>query len=150
MACPPASSQSQSQVQERILSTYVWLDYWSIPQPSFEVDEAKRADATEAMKRAVDSIPAFAARATLFVVLCPPVLHRELQEVCDLGFWFRRAWCRLEVISVVMQMRTLKPAIVCKGELQGHRTLLDVWYALSSPGHGELSCCRLNHERWDS
>jgi hypothetical protein len=78
----------------------VWLDYVSIPQPSIERDAAKHAEVKADMLKAVHSIPAYVARASLMLVICPPVVHRDQNILLSLGTWLDRAWCNLEVRRV--------------------------------------------------
>jgi len=69
---------------------WLWLDYWSVPQ------SAQRADERSA---AIDSIPAYAVAASFILVLCPTVVHRDLDEMCNFASWERRGWCRLERLA---------------------------------------------------
>jgi hypothetical protein len=77
--------------------TVVWLDYASIPQPSLETDATKRAEVQSNMLKAVHSIPAYVARSSFMLVICPQVVHRDQQTTLGLGTWLDRAWCNLEV-----------------------------------------------------
>jgi hypothetical protein len=49
------------------------------------------------MLKAVHSIPAYVARASIMLVICPPVVHRDRNTALGLGTWLDRAWCNLEV-----------------------------------------------------
>jgi hypothetical protein len=67
-----------------------------VPQPSAEQDEEARKSVTADMLLAIHSIPAYIARSALMLIICPPVMHRELQIPLGLGSWgwWRRIWWR--------------------------------------------------------
>ena len=56
--------------------------------------------------------------------------------------------CRVESLAILLQTRSPVPAIVCKGEHAAPQMLDE--HLLSSPGMGELSCCRMCHKRKDA
>lgn len=126
--------------------TLVWIDYAAFSQPSIEVDQEGRAVAMAAMRRAVDSIPSYIARATLAVVLCPSIPHKDLLSLCDLASWLSRTWCSVESLSILIQPRLTTPAITCDGLTSPK--LLDPWL-VTPPGRGNLTCCRMGHKRRD-
>ena len=87
---------------------YIWLDYFGVPQIGTAAAKRKssrqgsdaRYEAVGAalvdLPKAVNSIPAYIERATLFIALCPEVEHRDLPGVvCNLGSWLDRGWCRV-------------------------------------------------------
>jgi hypothetical protein len=90
-------------------------------------------------------IPAFVARATLAVILCPPVPHLQLGTRCDFGAWLGRGWCAVESLAILLQTRSKTPAIVCKGVGQ-EPSVLDTWM-MTPPGLCEWTCCRKGHRR---
>ena len=61
------------------------LDYISVPQSA-----AAKADGT--LQKAITSIPAYVAAASLFLCVCPRIKHRDYDEECDLASWSMRAW----------------------------------------------------------
>ena len=72
-------------------SSFVWMDFFSVPQQgSYYATETL----TE-LTKAVDSIPAFIERCTHFFVVCPTIQHDDMSDVvCDFASWERRGWCR--------------------------------------------------------
>lgn len=72
-------------------SWYIWLDYFSVPQVHRGL-----------METAVSSLPVYASRADLFVILAPESVH-ESGTVCGLRSYFRRGWCRAEVLAKVCE-----------------------------------------------
>jgi ankyrin repeat protein len=79
--------------------TYVWLDWFSVPQPSVSSDEQTLAD----MRRSIRSIPAYVASSAYTIILAPVCPKHDLgdhgADVCDMWSWTRRGWCRLEVTA---------------------------------------------------
>jgi hypothetical protein len=61
------------------------VDFISIPQSA-----AAKADGT--LQKAIASIPAYVAAASLFLCICPRIKHRDYEEECDLASWSMRAW----------------------------------------------------------
>jgi hypothetical protein len=92
-----AKKLSSRDLQQKMSSAVVWLDYSSIPQPSFENNAAKYDEVKADMLKAVRSIPAYVMQASLMLVICPSVVHREQNTTLGLGTWLDRAWCNLEV-----------------------------------------------------
>jgi hypothetical protein len=85
------------ELKQKMPNAVVWMDFVSVPQPSAEKKEKSRQRVAADTLRAIHSIPFYIACSTLMLVLCPPVMHRELQIPLGLGSWLERAWCRLEV-----------------------------------------------------
>jgi hypothetical protein len=61
------------------------MDFMSVPQSA-----AAKANGT--LHKAITSIPAYVASASLFLCICPRIKHREFAEECDLASWSMRAW----------------------------------------------------------
>jgi len=106
-------------------NSYIWYDYYSVPQPGYEEatsgdgddtntnGSAKGAHGTdhrihgtagkllEGLLGAVRSIPAYMEQSSHMVVLAPTCPHADNNDdgklVCDLRTWRRRGWCRLEL-----------------------------------------------------
>ena len=64
---------------------WVWCDYISIPQ-------RLRC----AQRLAINSLASYASCADAFVIVAPPVVHADTNELCDTGTYNRRMWCRAE------------------------------------------------------
>ena len=88
------SSAIQEFVQARRLKTdsiFVWVDYCSIPQRSAQQQQL-----------AVNSLPAYVAACSEFVVVAPQVLHSSTKVPCNFTSYSGRFWCRLEVFCALM------------------------------------------------
>lgn len=77
---------------ERVL---VWVDYCSIPQ---------RCVASQ--KNAIRSLCAFASHASAFVIVAPPVEHREEGCLCDIASYQSRMWTRAEQLAFMLRCST--------------------------------------------
>ena len=66
----------------------VWLDIVSVPQANRDTQTL-----------AINSFVQYAANAHAFVMVVPPVVHRERMTTCDLSTYRRRMWCRAEQLS---------------------------------------------------
>mmetsp|Transcript_7308 Transcript_7308/g.16844 ORF Transcript_7308/g.16844 Transcript_7308/m.16844 type:complete len:616 (-) Transcript_7308:322-2169(-) len=64
---------------------FVWYDFFCCPQ----------ADACQ-LSKAIESIPAYIARCSLFFVLCPVIQQHGSSEVLGPRTWAERGWCRAE------------------------------------------------------
>ena len=83
-----AIARSQRLKTENI---FVWVDYSCIPQRS-----------TEQQQLAVNSLPAYVAACSEFVVIAPQVLHASTKAPCNFTSYASRFWCRLEVFCALM------------------------------------------------
>eukprot|EP00965_Chrysotila_dentata_P004173 134658-Pleurochrysis_carterae.AAC.1 len=63
-------------------SVRVWVDFQSIPQACRSVQQL-----------AINSLVAYASSAHAFVIVAPPVRHRETGRMCDLSSYRSRMWC---------------------------------------------------------
>ena len=70
---------------------FVWVDYSSIPQCSAEQQQL-----------AINSLPAYVAACSAFVIVAPAVLHFDGQSPCSFNTYSGRFWCRLEVFCAVL------------------------------------------------
>ena len=75
----------------RTESIFVWVDYSCIPQRSAEQQQL-----------AVNSLPAYVAACSEFVVIAPQVLHANTKAPCNFTSYAGRFWCRLEVFCALM------------------------------------------------
>jgi len=91
-----------------LLKSYVWYDYFGVPQmpksTSAEATADHRAEALKAdpqlgrdMCAAVNSLPAYVHMSRFFLILAPPVAHTDLPSVIlTQSSWGERGWCRVE------------------------------------------------------
>ena len=88
-ACPSSPSgevdAGDGSYQTSLHELLVWVDYCSIPQA-----------APESLKLAIQSLAAYSSLATTFVIVAPPVAHKNTGALCDFGTYRRRTWCRAE------------------------------------------------------
>lgn len=82
----------------KIRSSYIWYDYWSIPQVSLAPAD-EREETVRDMVNAVNTIPQYVARSEFFFALCPDLVHEDTGVPCSFATWLRRGWCRLEMVS---------------------------------------------------
>mmetsp|Transcript_13839 Transcript_13839/g.25405 ORF Transcript_13839/g.25405 Transcript_13839/m.25405 type:complete len:481 (+) Transcript_13839:448-1890(+) len=74
-----------AEVATSLTTSYIWYDYFCIPQIP---GESKLA--------AIESIPSYISRATYLFVLAPTLHHNDLPSVVSKGTWQQRGWCRVE------------------------------------------------------
>jgi len=86
-------------LKESLQKSFVWLDYWSIPQYDRNLQ-----------LNAINSIPSYIGDCAFFICLVPAVLHED-GSLRDRRGWKRRGWCRLENTSNALSP-TPKPCIV--------------------------------------
>ncbi|CAE7019529.1 unnamed protein product, partial [Symbiodinium sp. CCMP2456] len=70
---------------------FVWYDYFSCPQ-----QRKKAPDPEGSLQHAIDSIPAYVSKCSLFVALCPAVESADQSRIYNRSTWLDRGWCRLE------------------------------------------------------
>ena len=107
-------SLSTAESRRLTLRAFIWIDYISVPQPDVEEDVEQRAVTAEQMKEAILSIPAYIKLSTVFMLVCPPVEHRDTHTLCNVGSWLSRSWCRLEALALLLQVGTNTPAIIVR------------------------------------
>jgi len=119
-------------------TTYVWLDYSSIPQRHRPSQTA-----------AINSLTVYAAKVSAFVVVAPPVKHKDLEDECNKDTYQCRAWCRAEQLSHLLAQAGDNMFLAESGQLT---PLDEVWLQKSIQVFGEdsqLTCCRRKHEGMD-
>lgn len=77
---------------------WVWVDYSGIPQL-----------AADQQQLAIDSLPAYAAVCSAFVVVAPQTLHLDHQIPSNFMTYSKRFWCRLEVFCTLLSTLQSKP-----------------------------------------
>ena len=70
---------------------FVWVDFGSIPQCSAEQQQL-----------AINSLPAYVAASSAFIIVAPRVLHSDTNNLCSFATYSRRFWCRVEVFCAVL------------------------------------------------
>lgn len=135
--------------KEVLPNAVVWMDYFSMPQPS-AADEGAVATGSDArhlstdLEKAVRSIPAYVENSEYFFVLAPPAQHKDMEVISDKATWASRGWCRMEA-----QARALStnggPVILVQGDRFAEMMIPAEWYK-TPVGEGVFTCCKLDHK----
>lgn len=132
--CKILSKEQMTQIREG----FIWLDWVSIPQietfqtddPDDEISAAKRERSSRTFaysapaRRRTDqedfilSIPSFVQACQVFVVLVPPIKHKNSNQICNYSSWSMRGWCRTELWCKMMLANMDVPVLVISGEFQ--------------------------------
>jgi len=74
-----------AEVAEALTTSYIWYDYFCIPQVPGPNKLA-----------AIESIPSYISKAKYLFVLAPSLHHNDLPSVVNKATWQQRGWCRVE------------------------------------------------------
>ena len=96
------------------------------------------------LKEAVESIPSYVEKSTLFLILAPVCLHRDRQEVCSYATWRKRGWCRLELQAARLKSGQMC-MLLCKGSEAKPVLMHPRQAAYLAPGAADFTCCQRNH-----
>eukprot|EP00585_Thalassiosira_rotula_P013292 CAMPEP_0196129898 /NCGR_PEP_ID=MMETSP0910-20130528/451_1 /TAXON_ID=49265 /ORGANISM="Thalassiosira rotula, Strain GSO102" /LENGTH=1075 /DNA_ID=CAMNT_0041389097 /DNA_START=439 /DNA_END=3666 /DNA_ORIENTATION=- len=120
---------------ESLKDVFIWVDYSSIPQVN-----------PSTQNLAIRSLAAYASSATYFVIVAPETPHADLDDICDLGTYQRRMWCRAEQVCHSMRNGTegMYLGIGKKAPLEPVKG--DFFQESLHVFDGELTCCRLEHK----
>jgi len=113
---------------------YIWVDYFSIPQ---------KHRGTQTL--AINSLTTYASNVAAFVVVAPPVKHKDLGEICDKVSYQRRAWCRAEQLSHLLALGTTTMYLAEGDVLTPLRDIADWLQQSQYVFQGDLTCCRRKH-----
>ena len=72
-------------------TTYVWVDYCSVPQCHPRTQEL-----------AINSLSIYSSCSSKFVVIAPSAKHEDMCQLCNFATYNRRTWCRLEQLAFCM------------------------------------------------
>ena len=92
---------SRSELDD-LRNSYIWFDWFSIPQHG----------ATKDFALAVQSIPAFVDACEFFVALVPTIPHKSTGMDCSFTSWLDRGWCRAEMWCRLLCSRPTIPIII--------------------------------------
>jgi len=113
---------------------YIWVDYFSIPQ---------KHRGTQTL--AINSLTVYASNVAAFVVVAPPVTHKDLGEVCDKASYQRRAWCRAEQLAHLLALGSAR-MYLAEGDVLTPLNDIANWLQQSQyVFQGDLTCCRRKH-----
>ena len=115
-------------------TTYVWVDYCSVPQCHPRTQEL-----------AINSLSIYSSCSSKFVVIAPSAKHEDTCQLCNFATYNRRTWCRLEQLAFCMNHDLSRMYIF---EDEGHELkLMSLEQARESVQvfEGQLTCCRREH-----
>mmetsp|Transcript_3383 Transcript_3383/g.11317 ORF Transcript_3383/g.11317 Transcript_3383/m.11317 type:complete len:451 (-) Transcript_3383:119-1471(-) len=135
---------------------WVWMDYVSIPQTRGCLNEEELRETAAAQRLAINSIPAYVARANNFWVCAPSGVRHEDGERCDYATWSSRGWCRMEECCLALNnCGDGRPLLVTQPIGQRPRVqVLDSLDRLTVHTQrrtavltGRFTCCETGHRR---
>mmetsp|Transcript_65073 Transcript_65073/g.173420 ORF Transcript_65073/g.173420 Transcript_65073/m.173420 type:complete len:412 (+) Transcript_65073:122-1357(+) len=133
-----AAQQIAIKEQRSLDDVYVWVDVFSIPQSCRPVQ-----------RLAINSLPALASLAKYFVTICPSIAHVDTKGTCDRHTYFKRCWCRAEVMSFWARngVDQMYYADDNEGELKQMAPggITHEFIESVQVFQGDLTCCRLCH-----
>ncbi len=120
------------------ITTFVWYDYFCIPQCTV-TSQSRSVDANvvEDQRNAIASIPAYIDRCDFVVVLCPLMRHANTRSTLNLDSWAERGWCRAEAMTRHLSVKNGSVLFV-----EGPRqvTLGSSWHStFLAPGDGKFT-----------
>jgi hypothetical protein len=136
--------------KEVLPKAMVWMDYFSMPQPTVIDEENVVANGSDSrhlstdLEKAVRSIPAYVENSEYFFVLAPPAKHKDLTEISDRVSWASRGWCRMEAQARALSTRG-GPVIMVQGAKSAEMMIPAEWYR-TPVGEGVFTCCKLGHK----
>lgn len=137
-------------------TSWVWMDYISIPQTVSCKSEAEVQQALADQAAAIKSIPSYVAEVENFFICAPQdAMHVDLCQPCNYETWFDRGWCRLEeTILMLTRAGDGRPLFVTQPvgappKLFTNDSIDRMWMHTqrhSSVLTGNYSCCRMGHK----
>ena len=119
------------------ITTFVWYDYFCIPQCTVTSQSPSYANVVEDQRNAIASIPAYIDRCDFVVVLCPLMRHANTRSMLNLDSWAERGWCRAEAMTSHLSVKNGSVLFV-----EGPRqvTLGSTWHStFLAPGDGKFT-----------
>jgi hypothetical protein len=126
---------------ESLKDVFVWVDYSCIPQANASVQNL-----------AIRSLAVYASSATYFVICAPDTKHTDLDDLCDVGTYQRRMWCRAEQVCHSMRNGTggMFLAKGKPGSVEFSPVGADFFIESLHVFNGDLTCCRFEHKGMES
>lgn len=118
--------------RRRLQEAYVWFDWFSVPQASFEHDPEVKEEVRRTADLCIRSIPAYVDACQMFVALVPSLLN-EKKENLNYFTWLSRGWCRAEMWCKLMSEKSDFPIIVVSATDQAEFIMPVQW--LNCPVH---------------
>ena len=138
------------QWEKMLRRTYLWVDWFSMPQPGAEKVEDIGKERMSVLRaegsRAIRSIPAYVERSDFILILVPSLYHSDRKVPTCYRTWRRRGWCLLELYASAMARDTSNPPLLVRSKRSK-----PVWMSSSailtlSIGLADFTCCQRNHE----
>lgn len=115
----------------KLRNGYIWMDWFSIPQKTFRLDDPTDLPEMIPMPSTltcpkspttnqdlfISSIPFYVDESDVFVALVPRLFHTDAAVQCNLKTYLMRGWCRLEMWCCILSPSE-KPFLVIKGSDQ--------------------------------
>ena len=118
----------------------MFVDYFSIPQPTSEFEPDGKQEATKQLGRAVDSIPFYIAVSEYFFALTPAIRHANTKCLCDPLSYKSRGWCRLE-FALWNVLSGNKPTLSITAERDVYQMPGVSCFGSMPIGMGVFTCC---------
>jgi len=129
--------------------TYLWVDWFSMPQPGAEKEDEIGKEAMAKLKaegsRAIRSIPAYVERSDFIMILVPGCHHSDREVPTCYRTWRRRGWCLLELYAAAMARDSSNPPLLVRSERGIPSWISPVEILKLSIGLADFTCCQRNH-----
>jgi ankyrin repeat protein len=129
--------------------TYLWVDWFSMPQPGAEKEDEIGKEAMETLiaegSRAIRSIPAYVERSDFIMILVPGCHHSDRKVPTCYRTWRRRGWCLLELYAAVMARDSSNPPLLVRSERGTPSWMSPLEVMKLSIGLADFTCCQRNH-----
>jgi hypothetical protein len=128
---------------------YLWVDWFSMPQPGAEKEDKIGKDAMAKLRaegsRAIRSIPAYVERSDFIMILVPGCHHSDRKVPTCYRTWRRRGWCLLELYAAAMARDSSNPPLLVRSERGTSMWISPLEVMKLSIGLADFTCCQRNH-----
>ena len=129
--------------------TYVWVDWFSMPQPGSEKEEEIGKERMAVLRAegsmAIRSIPAYVERSDFIMILVPSLYHSDRNVPTCYRTWRRRGWCLLELYAATMARDSSNPPLLVRSERGSPIWTSPLETLKLSIGLADFTCCQRNH-----
>ncbi len=143
-----ANRVTASSEWKRLLSNaYVWMDWFSQPQPSRAKTATEIMNANLELSMAIESMGAYIERADCLIVLAPPAkrLNRKKKTYVGYRSFRQRAFCVLEMCAAFLSCRKTHPMLLIKSSKHRPQWISSMVVQKLAVGESTFSCCENNH-----
>ena len=99
-------------LQDQIPEAYVWMDWFGVPQITARTPGVSEDMSRSDSAKAVQSIPGYVERCSLFFALTPELPHNETGVMCNSVSWYSRGWCQAELFCALLSSHQETPTVV--------------------------------------